>query len=498
MRGAGLQMKHPGLVIPVFIIALLMRTPGSAQEVTADQILAKAKTVYSQQGAKAALPEYERALTAYRQSGARLGEAITIGLIGNCYKRLGDYPKALEMLNTSLAMKRELHERLEEGKTLSNLGLVYWEQGAYPKAIQNFNESISIAQDLKNVLLEASALNNLSLVYDEQGDYRRSLAQYQKALELHRSINYEPGESDTLGNIGGVYLSLGRFSEAESYYRHSLEISRRLALKPSETQDLGNIALCQLGQGEIKEALETLGEALEIANSAGMFKESADWHRIRASAHLCIGRFDLAMSDYDSAELAYEHAGLKREEAEVLMDRGMAYFSLGDRLRAEKQIKRAMEISREIGYKRGFLADQLDLAEVELQTGHLLQAQHTAGSALAEAARLDEIDAQVPALLELARISLRLHHYPAAEVRAFQAQEKAHDGGLKLLEAEALILSGELELKERHPQEALLKLDAAKAISTQAGDVDHYDRFLCFGRNLQSCNRRGRDNSACN
>ncbi len=35
-------------------------------------------------------PEYEKALAAYRAVDNRHGEAITLGLIGNCYKHLGD------------------------------------------------------------------------------------------------------------------------------------------------------------------------------------------------------------------------------------------------------------------------------------------------------------------------------------------------------------------------------------------------------------------------
>ena len=483
-------MRRFGATFLLCVTPLMTEFRCSAQDKKPDQILAEAKAVYSQQGAKAAFPEYQKALAAYQQSGDKSGEAITIGLIGNCYKHLGEYPKALEMLNTSLSMKRELHERLEEGKTLSNIGLVYWEQGEYPKAIQTFKESITVGQELGNVQLQASALNNLSLVYDEQGDYRRSLEQYEKALELHRSIKFEPGESDTLGNLGGVYLSLGRFSQAESYYRQSLEISRRLGLKPSETQDLGNIANCQLGLGEIKEALQSLDQALAIAEGAGMFKEVADWHRIRASAQLRTGRYDLALKDFDTAERSYARAGLRREEAEVLMDSGMAHSSLGDKPKAEERIRKALAISREIGYKRGVLADRLDLAEVQLQAGNWTQSRRTAEAAFAEATQMDALDFQAQALLELARISLGLYQYRAAEIKSEQARERAHDGGLKLLEAEALIVSGTLDLKQGRPQDAIGKLESAKKISSDAEDVDLlWQSQFIHGRALESLHR---------
>src|SRR6476659_2788931 len=104
-RKALRTMARPLRVVVFLILVLAVRSACRADDGSADQILAHAKALYSQQGPKEALPEYERALAAYRQADNKLGEAITIGFIGNCYKRLGDYPKALEMLNASLSMK---------------------------------------------------------------------------------------------------------------------------------------------------------------------------------------------------------------------------------------------------------------------------------------------------------------------------------------------------------------------------------------------------------
>ena len=87
----------------------------------ADSVLAHAKKLYSEEGAKVALPEFEKALRLFREQSDRKGEAITLGLIGNCYKKFGDHAKALDYLQRALAMKRELGDRAEEGKTLSHL-----------------------------------------------------------------------------------------------------------------------------------------------------------------------------------------------------------------------------------------------------------------------------------------------------------------------------------------------------------------------------------------
>src|SRR5687768_2957424 len=152
----------------------------------ASEVLAHARKLYAEEGARVALPEFEKALALFRQQKDGKGEAITLGLIGNCYKKFGDHAKALDYLQRALTMKRELGDRAEEGKTLSHLGLLHWEMGQYPPAIDYFNKAIGLGKDLADRVLEASAHNNLGLVYDELGDYRRSLDEYRLALELYK------------------------------------------------------------------------------------------------------------------------------------------------------------------------------------------------------------------------------------------------------------------------------------------------------------------------
>src|SRR5579862_1632053 len=485
------MLKQLRTTIAVAIAVIAIPAAMFAQDPNLDNALAQAKATYSQQGARAALPEYEKVLDGYQKLGDRRGEAITTGLMGNCYKKLGNYPKALELLNAALQIKREIHDRPEEGKTLSHLGLVYWEQGDYAKAIDVFDQSIAIARELKDAKLEAASLNNLSLVYDEQGDYRKSLAQYRRALELHRSVGYEPGETDTLGNIGGVYLLLGRYSEAEKYYRDALEISRRLKLAPSETQDLGNLAQCLLGEGKIKEAIETYETAISIAHDAGMAKEEADWYRGEASAQLRLGKFDAALSNYESARKTYAKGGLKRELTQVASDTGYAYLELGDKLRAEKQFQLAIADSQAIGFQRGAVINRLALAEVFWHAAKYLEARRSAELALQGAQKLDDSAQIVSSRMLMARILLDHRHPEAAFSMADQAQELAHRDGLRLMEAEGLDLVGESELRLHRTAEAMSTLDAARALATDSGDVaalwkTEYHRgqtFEALGRN---------------
>lgn len=457
------------VAIPLALFIISSRC--TAQEVPPDEALAHARATYSQQGARAALPEFEGVLEAFRKSGDKHGEAVVIGLIGNCYKKLGDYSQALRLLNEALQMKRELHDRLEEGKTLSNLGLVYWEKADYPKAIDFFQQAILIGKEQANAQLEGSALNNLSLAYEEQGDYRRSLEQYQQALELQRSVNYEQGISEALGNIGGHYLLLGHYSEAEGYYRQALAISERLQLKPSASQDLGNLGACLLGQGKVQESLATYDRAISIAHEAGQAKEEADWYRGKASTLLHAGKFDEAMRNYQKAGETYRKTGLKRELIENLGDMGNAYLEMGNRRGAERSFQKAASLSQSIGHTRGVVINRLALGEVARLDGEPWQAYKNAKNALAEARKMQDTAEEGSALLLLSRISDDLHQPRAALEHASEAAKLAQRDGLRLLEAEARDTSGKTELELDQVEAALADVQAAREIVAQSQDA---------------------------
>src|SRR5215469_5038595 len=486
-----LKLHVPALFARTTLVILTFVLPaGARQGPTADELLAHAKSVYSSSGSSAALPEYDKALAAYRALGNRHGEAITLGLIGNCYKHLGDRTRALDFLDRALTIKQELGDRLEEGKTISNIGLVYWEAGDYPEAIDHFNRAIAIAQEVHNGQLEGAALNNLSLVYDEKGEYKLSLEQYQKALALHRAAKYREGESDALGNIGGVYLLLGHFSEAIDYYQQALAIDQDLDRKPAESQDLGNLAICQAAIGQLDDSIKTFDRALTLASSTGLKKEEADWRKGRASTLLRLGRFDEALQEYRTALASYERAGLKRELVEALYDDGYVHLMLGDRSSAEHSFQRAIQVSKQISFSRGVLINTLALGDVAWRSGDLAKAITSANEVVGQARRLQDRVDTVSGLLLLS-LSLRDEgRMKKALASASEAVSVAQQSSAKLLEAQALGEKGEILLRLGRTQDSLRSLSSARDLLANTGDtaLPWYIDFL-QGQALESAKR---------
>lgn len=445
-----------------------------AQSPTAspDELLAQARKTYAEQGAQDALPQFESALAAFKAAGDARGEAITTGLIGNCYKKLGDYERARQMLEQALAMKQKLGDQSEEGRTLSHLGLLFWETADYPRAIEHFNRSVDLARKLSDRQLEGSSLNNLGLVYDEQGDYKKSLDHYERALVLHRAVKFERGESDALGNIGGVHLLLGRYREALTYYQQSLAIGERNGFKPSMVQDLGNIGFCYLGMGRLSEARTTFDRALRLAREAGMKKEEAELLKGEGSGLLSLGKFNAALEQYSLALKVYDSAGLKREKVEALSDRGTVMLMLGDLVSAERDFAQARDLAQAIGNARGVTANLLALGDLEARRARPERAAALYREVHERSATAGDQDMLAVSLLRLAGMQRELDKPEQANISAMEALEVARAQSAAPAEAEALLLLADMLRALGQLTGALDRLTETEKIAVPIGNPD--------------------------
>ena len=447
----------------------------------AEDVLKRARQLYIEEGPKIALSEFERALAIFRAAGDRRGEAITVGLIGNCYKRLGDFARAEEHLLRALRMKQQIGDRSEEAKTLSHLGLLYWEKAEYPKAIEAYEKAIAVGHELSDPLLEGSARNNLGLVYDELGDYRRSRAEFEHALELYQGTDFDRGKADAIGNLGGQFLLLGRYAEALRYYKEALALDERAKALSGMSFDLTNIGLCQTGLGQVDEALQSFDRAITLARKGALHKEEADALKGKGSALAQVGKYDAALENYRLALAAYEKGGLKQQLTEALGELGGLHLQLGDVASAEEEFRRAMEISRAIGHARGVTLNLVALGNIELHRRRLEQAGALYRDALARAMEVDDQASISSAKIQLAFTYGDLGKFVEAAREAESAAEVARGAQARPLQARAEFAAAEVARKQNDAAKALGHFAEAERTLESAPDPELAWR-IAFGR----------------
>ena len=448
-----------------------------------DPRLAAAEQVYRQDGAEAALPQFERLLQVFTESMDARNAALAEGYIGECHWRLGNFDEARAALDHALAQKRELGDRLQQGKTLNVLGLLEWDLGNFDEAIERFGEASGIGKELGDRKLEGATLNNLSLVYDELGDYRTSLAQYQQVLEIYKGIDFPRGEGDTLGNIGGVYLLLGHYRKAVDYYQQALKISEQLKSVPAMSQDHGNLGLSYLGLGQTERALQHFDQALHLAEQAGMRQEQGLWLRGKGNAYIKAGRYDLGLQNHRAALKVYAEVEAQPLLLEALHDMGQLYLELGDPVSAQDKFQQAIDLAREIGSSRGISNNLLALGDLQYGHRRFEEAAALYAQALERARESGELGIRGEALLRLASVHLEQGQFEQASGKADEALRTVRDTGARPTEAAALHMLAEVDREQGRLRPALDRYQQAETVSAKLGDPDLLWRIE-YGRAL--------------
>jgi tetratricopeptide (TPR) repeat protein len=104
----------------------------------------------------------------------------------------------------------ELDKEAEIGRgtALVNIGEVYRKLGQYSRALYFLERALVTFQLSKDSPRQAVTLNNIGVVYKNQGEYQKALESYQKALAIKRELGDEAGEALVLNNIGEIYRIL--------------------------------------------------------------------------------------------------------------------------------------------------------------------------------------------------------------------------------------------------------------------------------------------------
>ena len=120
---------------------------------------------------------HHSALAVARQTGDRLGEADTLGKLGELQRETGDYPAAAASLAEALALYRELGDQSGQACILDQLGMLSTWTGDYPAAAASHQQALALFPDLGDLPRQAWALTGLGVVQQLTGDYPAAAAQ---------------------------------------------------------------------------------------------------------------------------------------------------------------------------------------------------------------------------------------------------------------------------------------------------------------------------------
>jgi len=189
--------------------------------------------------------------------------------LGGLYYNKGEWDKAIEYYQRSLAIWEKLGHEHKMGLTFNDLGIVYKAKGEWDRAIEYYERSLAIKEKLGDEHGMATSLNNLGSVYQDKGKWERAIEYYERSLAIKEKVGDEHGMSTTFNNLGSVYKARGEWERAIEYYERSLAITEKVGDEHRMATVFNNLGSVYQDKGEWDRAIGYYERSLAIKEKVG-------------------------------------------------------------------------------------------------------------------------------------------------------------------------------------------------------------------------------------
>lgn len=279
-------------------------------------------------------------LVELRKSGDKRGQLLALGSLGVIQTRLEDYENALPNLQEALSLQQELGF---QGPTYPDidyaLGEIHQGFGNYEEALDHYQRALTTIQNPGNEGLAGRIYDRIGNLYYALEEYAKARDFLEDALRLSTETRNVLMQKDQLIRLGDLSSKLGNLDGALKYQQRALTLTRESNDRKSEARVLTRIGILDQLLGRPKQALENYNEAKDIRSELG--------DRRGVSENLL--QIALVNSTLGYADIAVENLRSALSIAQSSDDRGMlwkAYFIMGRTLEAKKSPGEALESYR--------------------------------------------------------------------------------------------------------------------------------------------------------
>jgi len=277
-----------------------------------------------------------------------------INLLGEQYRKLHRFPKALKALQEVEQLCGQIEDQTKIAECYNEIGMVYHKKAELQKALRYFEQALEIdraafGDQHPDV---ATDLNNLGTAWNELGEHHKAIEYYDQALDIDCAAFGEqhPNIARDLNNLGEAWRELGESRKAVAYHEQALDIDRAAfgEQHPDVATDLNNLGIAWNNLGESRKAIEYNEQALTIDHAA--FGEQHP-NVARDLNNLGLAWNDLGESrkaiEYNEQALAINRAAFGEQHPDVARDLnnlGITLAQLGELQQAQECYQQALVI----------------------------------------------------------------------------------------------------------------------------------------------------------
>lgn len=255
---------------------------------------------------------------------------------GECLRRAGELPRALEHKHRALLLYERIDDRQAILKTCGNLSLIYGEAKDFAKAREYARRVLALAETLTvEPEIIASTHMNLGVACFWQADYAQAQQEYQQALDIamHHRLHRVAGLAHY--NLAEVaYLQFKQSGDAMDESRGDAHAAAAVAIWPHESDPTHTEATRRLKREILGPGDERSRDRMLPSEAAAHYAEVSEVQRQREMLAL-----PGAPQEHVRAHLAIARAYLsiamkEREAALALIDRHALTDSFADEIDA--------------------------------------------------------------------------------------------------------------------------------------------------------------------
>ncbi len=255
--------------------------------------------VYRSQGvAYYFLGDYSKALSVLQKAVAICEEinnmeglAIAYNWIGFTHYSKGDLSKAMEAMLKSLKLQEDLGNKAGIAGATNGIANVYRAQHNLKKALEYYFITLNIRIEKNDSLHVAYTYNNIGLIYSEADSLDKSLDYHLKCMQIVEKFGDKKGMANSYGNIGEVYTKQNKYNLALTYLLKSLKLSEEISDKNGVCASYNDLGKIYYKLNDFKNAISSFSKSLfvgkEIEDKDGQ-KES---YSGLATSYYAVGDF---------------------------------------------------------------------------------------------------------------------------------------------------------------------------------------------------------------
>ena len=230
------------------------------------------------------------------------GDSMTADLqrtLGIAVSARGEFERAMDLLEKSLALSREVGSVRGAGVSLFCIGGGWRAQGDVGQALRYLEEALALFREAGDPSLIASVLTHLGYTFLLQGDLDRATSVSEEAAMMLREQNHRFYLGDALDNLGWVALLRGNAERAWTLFKESLGLKRELGDKQAVPEILEQLASVAGDVGEARRAARLFGAAATLRKAMGMQQEPSN--HVLQGPYLSAARALLDDASWDAA-----------------------------------------------------------------------------------------------------------------------------------------------------------------------------------------------------